>query len=477
MTEQAVQAPPAAGVTGEAVFSSFDGLLAEGNGVLAPLRHFSEILELRGQEVFAALEDGGPDAYGLFVQPFDFGSGPQYLLGVVQLNRDHRNRPAVFGAAVSVSGRDCDLEAAVNHLIRIVEGFYHFHETQFVRTEGHSGIGFLEAQRVAERQSLLQPVASAFYRIDPKMSPDRTVQGLMAAVAVADAATRVIAFQTNADGLSIFSEALITDIEMRLQQQEREARLRRQIAKAQRLEQTEAARRSRPGGDSAQAVARGGVRRHPDDDGSDLAMMLVGGLDDMVQGLRSMEQSLPFFAGEAIHLDRSLGQARATGYISPEDTLRLVDRLSQALDSLSREIQSREKTSLRQNSAAAATNAPVLNFRQRSLRGTESGGLTGLVRRRYIELGAAVLVLSLAALTTYFFLLFPQERETDAMAEPSPSVAHDAEVPTGAEDTMRPIDLFEVPDAETLPEPWQVAEPDSATPGIHATPEETESDP
>ncbi len=476
MTEPAVQATPEASVTGAAVFSSFDGLLAEGTGVLAPLRHFSEIVELRGREVFAALDGGGTEAVGLFVQPLDFGRGRQLMLGIVRPTRDHRNRPAVFGAAVSVSDHDCDLVSAINDLIRVEKSFYDFHETRFIRTEGHSSIGFFEAQRVPHVHSCLQPVATEFYRMDATVNSGRIFQGLMAAVAVADVPARVIAFRTTLDSLSLFSEAVISDFEQRRRQQEEDARLRREVAEAQRWERTEAARREAAlrrvaGGGPAQRVTPRRVQRRTAGDGSDLATMLVGGLDDMVQGLRSAEQSLPGYAGKGEHLDHALGKAREMGYISREDTLLLVHRLSGALNALCREIEVREEKQPRQTGPAAGRNPPALKFRQSGLRSAERGGLATLVWRRPIELGGAVLVLVLAGLTVYFFLVFPHERDPDGIADTGSSTTPAAVVSTGSEEAQPPNGFIGPPYVVSPPYATEDPEPELEEPTGNLPPE------
>jgi len=95
-------------VTGEAVFTSYDGLRAEANGALGALTFDCRALEMRNERILDALPSAKSDS-ALFLQSLDMRDGRIPLVGLVGKITDFNRRPGIIGACVSLSKKDREL--------------------------------------------------------------------------------------------------------------------------------------------------------------------------------------------------------------------------------------------------------------------------------------------------------------------------------------------------------------------------------
>jgi hypothetical protein len=90
-------------VTGEALFTSHDGLRAEANGVLAFLMFDRTPLEMRSDQILTALLPTFSQDSAIFLQALVVEGERQRLIGLVRRISDYNNRPGIIGACVSLS--------------------------------------------------------------------------------------------------------------------------------------------------------------------------------------------------------------------------------------------------------------------------------------------------------------------------------------------------------------------------------------
>ena len=93
-------------VTGEAVFTSYDGLRAEANGVLGALTFDCRALEMRSERILGALPPAASGDSAPFLQSLDMRGERLLLVGLARKITDFNRRPGVIGACVSLSEAD-----------------------------------------------------------------------------------------------------------------------------------------------------------------------------------------------------------------------------------------------------------------------------------------------------------------------------------------------------------------------------------
>ncbi|MDE0698382.1 MAG: hypothetical protein OXH76_21395 [Boseongicola sp.] len=108
-------------VTGEAVFTSYDGLRAEANGILGPLTFDCRALEMRSERILGALPPAASGDSALFLQSIDMQGERLLLVGLTRKITDFNKRPGVIGACVSLS--EADRELAVRYIPHLEQLF------------------------------------------------------------------------------------------------------------------------------------------------------------------------------------------------------------------------------------------------------------------------------------------------------------------------------------------------------------------
>jgi len=115
------------------VFTSYDGLRVEANGVLGPLTFDCRALEMRTRPILAAVPRDALGGDTFFLQSLAMQGLPLLLVGRVRALTDFNGRPGLFGACVSLaeanrgqaSASERDLEQLFSHIERATVGRWH----------------------------------------------------------------------------------------------------------------------------------------------------------------------------------------------------------------------------------------------------------------------------------------------------------------------------------------------------------------
>ncbi len=87
-------------IQGEAVFTSYNGLSAEGSGVLSFVSMEKEIFEIRDEKLLELIPLYKENEFSFFVQKLRIESNKYWIFGIVQKIWDFGNRPGVLGSCV-----------------------------------------------------------------------------------------------------------------------------------------------------------------------------------------------------------------------------------------------------------------------------------------------------------------------------------------------------------------------------------------
>ena len=112
-------------ITGEAIFTSYDGMRAEGIGALAFLTLNAKPLEMRKPRVLNSLPAVSLGTQVLFVQRMQIGTEWHRIVGMVQKIKDFNRRDGILGACVSIKDVESDFGGLngrlENYLYPIIE--------------------------------------------------------------------------------------------------------------------------------------------------------------------------------------------------------------------------------------------------------------------------------------------------------------------------------------------------------------------
>lgn len=103
-------------ITGEAIFTSYDGMRAEGTGALAFLTWDAKPLEMRKPRVLGSLPAVSRGTQVLFVQRMQIGTEWLRIIGIVRKIKDFNKRGGIMGACVSVRDGEASFGGIAEHL-------------------------------------------------------------------------------------------------------------------------------------------------------------------------------------------------------------------------------------------------------------------------------------------------------------------------------------------------------------------------
>lgn len=107
-------------ITGEAVFTSYDGLRVEANGEIGFLTFESKPLEMRSEQIMAALPPSSSFTSAIFLQSVKIQEDQQWIVGLVRKISDFNKRPGILGACISISERNRDLSGVGTFLYDVL---------------------------------------------------------------------------------------------------------------------------------------------------------------------------------------------------------------------------------------------------------------------------------------------------------------------------------------------------------------------
>lgn len=105
-----------AAIAGEAVFTSYDGLRVEANGVLGFLTFERQPLEMRSDLILAGLMPTTSSDCSLFMQKLIVEGQHHWLIGLVRKIKDYNGRPGVIGACVGLQSGSTSSEGVEEYL-------------------------------------------------------------------------------------------------------------------------------------------------------------------------------------------------------------------------------------------------------------------------------------------------------------------------------------------------------------------------
>lgn len=104
-------------ITGEAVFTSYDGLRAEANGILSFLTFDRKPLEMRSERILSALMPEVSGDSAIFLQWLMVQGENQFLIGLVRKITDFNKRPGIIGACISMPETSQNLEHSMTYIL------------------------------------------------------------------------------------------------------------------------------------------------------------------------------------------------------------------------------------------------------------------------------------------------------------------------------------------------------------------------
>ena len=108
-------------VLGEAIFLSYDGLRAEGNGKLGFLTFDQSAVEMRSVELLSALPAQASGLACIFVQKFALDQEDFWLIGVVKKIKDYNKRAGILGSCVCIRFSDPKLDGVGGYLLDVLQ--------------------------------------------------------------------------------------------------------------------------------------------------------------------------------------------------------------------------------------------------------------------------------------------------------------------------------------------------------------------
>lgn len=445
------------------MFSSFDGMHAEGIGALAPMGAARDLIEMRGSDLFAAMRGGDALDFGLFAQLIDFGIGQHLMLGVVRQTLDLSRRPALFGAAVSLRDVDTELKPAADALVNLDQQFQEFHTEHLVGRESTGAMRFFpRAQQLATTQSL-RPSRTDIFRADPELTEYETCDGLLRGIEAAEMPPpRIIAIMggQQPETLPVLSAARI-DGYLRIA---RERALAKQHATSSVMHEVRHAMRHNEGQRAGLATAHGlekhasqdvpGPRTHPSaPENSGPAALLVEGLENIIDGLGKSEKALGI-TGDAARLRYRLQTCCQNGALRQSEARALLMQVSAATENLRRHMEVKWSP----NRGEAARAESIIRTVGKKAAGGDLNKLThyrgrrGTYRHSWLErpwllLVSGLALLALAGLTGLWLL----RGEGEPTVDPSSSLIPKSSSQEDPADTLNNLSVPEVNRTEALP--------------------------
>lgn len=103
-------------ILGEAIFTSYGGLRAEGGGALAFLNKEARVIEMRDPKILNLMPAFSSSEAAIFVQMISSPNKIFWVIGIVQKIRDYTNRDGILGACIAMSSVGSIQEEHLNHL-------------------------------------------------------------------------------------------------------------------------------------------------------------------------------------------------------------------------------------------------------------------------------------------------------------------------------------------------------------------------
>lgn len=108
-------------IKGECVFTSYDGLRAEGNGILGFLTFDQNLVEMRGNIFLEALPAYTSDDHCMFVQMITIEQEDYWIFGVVQKIQDYNKRSGIIGSCVCTHLTKYDYDSTNHYLYDVLQ--------------------------------------------------------------------------------------------------------------------------------------------------------------------------------------------------------------------------------------------------------------------------------------------------------------------------------------------------------------------
>lgn len=108
-------------IAGEAVFTSYDGLRVEANGVLAFLTFDQRLVEMRNAELLEVLPAYSTGESCMFVQEVIVEQKKYWIIGLVKKIKDYSKRPGILGCCVCTHHAEDNLDDIRGYLYDVLQ--------------------------------------------------------------------------------------------------------------------------------------------------------------------------------------------------------------------------------------------------------------------------------------------------------------------------------------------------------------------